>query len=827
MARVVRGSQVGRARSRPGVSAHGLSAALAALLLAFCGCAGDDSGSASKGDRSRGGASPTASGAASAGWTAVEPGAPPFNLVLLSLDTTRQDRLSCYGFAKKTTPRLDRLAEEGAKFANALTPVPVTLPSHATMLTGLYPFQHGVRHNGTYVLADSFPTLAELLHARGYATGAVLGAFPVDHRFGLAQGFGSYDDRFPPRTANEDAAQRPAAEVTRLACQWVGEHEGGPFFLWAHYYDPHAPYHPIEPFRSRFTGDAYAGEVAAMDDAIGALLDFLAERRLLERTIVIVAADHGEGLGDHQEPTHSTFIYGSTQSVPFIVRLPDAGAFRGKSWRGREVEDLACLTDILPTAWNALGFARAELPRVAGKSLLPAIAGSGSGHEWIYHETLVPDLDFGLSELRGLQSASWKYIRAPQPEIYQLERDPGELENLADRETERLQSMERQLQEVLIEDRSAFTPSALDEVALEKLRSLGYLQGERSAAKPRVDPKELTGVGRATARAQALADAHRTEQALQVLDSLLVSRPETRLALRLRANYLLRLERGAEALEAYERALADCAGCPDEFRLLQEQASAYAAAGRPDEALQRTRLLIAARPEEQGLHLQLGEILEQQGDRDAAIAAWREEARLFPREALPLVKIGMAESARTRMREAEAAYRSALAVAPRDADALVALSQFLSDTGRAAEAGPLVDQALAADPGHPGAHYRKAWLLRSSADRGRALDHYAILLRAEPENAKLLFEVGTLYAEMRRNDEARRSYEAAVRTGNAPAGAYANLGQLAGEAGRLEEAMRWWRQALERRPDEQQAAIIRANLAKAEEMMRAGRGARR
>jgi choline-sulfatase len=770
-----------------------------------------------------------AGGAAGGGlsWSEIPPGKPPSNLILITMDTTRRDRLSCYGYSQKTTPNLDRIAARGLLFEQAFTPVPVTLPSHATMMTGLYPFQHGVRNNGSYVLADSLTTLAEMLKAKGYDTGAVLGGFPVDHRFGLAQGFGHYDDEFPPSSAARegDAAQRPAKEVTRLSLEWIGQHAERPFFLWVHYFDPHAPYHPPEPYLGRFPGEPYNGEVSSMDAAIGQLVDGLKSRGLEKRTILLVVADHGEGLMDHGEATHAMFIYGSTQDVPLLMQFPDREPWTGKTWRHRRVQGLAGLTDLLPTAWNALGFAKTELPRVAGRSLLPLIEGTGSGHEWLYHETLVPDLDFGMSELRGLQTTTWKYIRAPQPELYNLEEDPGELSNQVDRERDRVQAMESKLAEILQAEKRGSGPVAMDQETLEKLRSLGYLQGGSPRAEvKRADPKEQPGVVRVTARAQAMAEANRLPEALAVLDSLLQVSPQTRLALRLRALYLTRLERGPEALEAYTRALADCHGCPDEFRLLQEQANAYLVAGQVDEALRRTRILTKARPREQGLNLLLGEILLKKGDLAGAREAYAREAELFPLDALPLVRLGSLAVTQSHPGEAEQFYRKALAVNPESVDALVMLSDLLDETGRRAEAEQLIDRALAVNPTSTEAQHRKAWLLRESGRKEAAIQLLQTGLRAQPGNGSLLFDLGCLYSEVGREKEAKECYEKAVKTGQAPAGAYSNLGVLAAQAGRFDEAIKLWQQALDRKPTAQEADITRANIRKAQEMIR-NRGA--
>lgn len=793
----------------------GLLAGLFPLVL-MTGCSSPDSG----GQDSKKAAG--ASGAGGTTWSAVARPSTPYNLILISLDTTRPDRFSCYGFSKKTTPHMDRVAGEGVLFEKAFTSVPVTLPAHSIMMTGLYPFENGVRHNGSFVLSDTLTTLAELLKAHGYATGAVLGAYPVSRKFGLAQGFDFFEDRFAAVATGHqgETAERAGTEVTRLASAWIAQNAKQPFFLWAHYFDPHAPYHPAEPFKSRFSDDPYSGEVAAMDEAVGTLLQDLKSKDLLEKTVILIVGDHGEGLGDHSEPTHSMFIYGSTLQVPFLVRLPRDGGYAGKEWRGRKVEDLVTLVDLLPTVWNALGLESGDLPAHSGRSLLPLIEGNGSGHDWIYVESLVPDFDYGLSELRGIQTPSWKYIRAPQVELYNLEKDPGELRNLAANEKDRVAAMEAQLKDVLKTEKGTSNAVAMDAETVEKLRSLGYLGGNLGNQKQRTDPKELTGVGGATSRAQSLADAGQLTAALSLVDSLLRVRPDTRLALRQRGNYLMLLDRGNEAVAAYDKALADCNGCPDAFRLMQEQANAYLVAGQPDEALKRARNLARQRPEEQGMNLLLGEILEKKGDLSGAQQSYEKEAQLYPGESLPLVKLGMLEASRDQGAQAEGMYRKAVALNPRDCDALILLSEVLANSGRSAEAAPLVEQALAANPRHPGAHYRKAWLLRNAGNKEEALQHYRTALQGQPNNGALLYELGSLYGEMGRNDEAAKSYQAAVQKGNAPAGAYANLGVLAAQSGKLPEAVRYWEQALERRPPEQEANIIRANLRRAQDMLK-------
>jgi arylsulfatase A-like enzyme len=417
-------------------------------------------------------------------------------------------------------------------FEDAHTPVPVTLAAHTTMLTGQYPFAHGVRNNGSYILGPEAVTLPELLKKKGYATGAVIGAFPLDARFGLNQGFDAYDDRFPAESVlrEGDTAQRPAAEVSRLALAWVDQHQTGPFFLWCHYFDAHAPHQPIEPYKSRFPGDAYAAEIAAMDAGVGALLDGLRSRGLLDKTVILVAGDHGEGLDEHGEHTHTTFIYETTQRVPLLLRLPAQGPFSGRAWRGARVSGLVGLCDLLPTAWNALGFARAELPPGDGLSLLPVITNDSPAHSWLYHETLVPKLEYGASDLRGWQDARYKFIRAPQPELYDEQKDPHELKSIADREPERVQRMGASLDSLLRRD-TVRPAAAMDQETVEKLRRLGYLGGSNaSGAAATVEPKEVNRMMKALEDAETQAALFHPRRALAMLDSLLKAHPGTPVA---------------------------------------------------------------------------------------------------------------------------------------------------------------------------------------------------------------------------------------------------------------------------------------------------------
>ncbi len=760
-------------------------------------------------------------------WLSVPPASPPLNLIIFTLDTTRRNHLSCYGYGKGTTPNLDRIASEGILFENGTTPCPVTLAAHSSIMTGEYPYQHGVRNNGTYVLPDRAVTLAEVLKSRGYDTGAILGGFPVDHRFGLAQGFDHYDDQFPATSVRRrsDTAQRPAADVTRLALEWLDGRQGRPFFLWLHYFDPHAPYTPPEPYKTRYADAPYDGEIASMDASIGEMVAGLESRGLLEKTALLLVGDHGESLGDHGESTHSIFIYGATLRVPFILRLPHQGLFADGSWHGKRVPALVNLVDCFPTALNILGVTDSERPPVAGISLLPVIQGQDPGHRWIYCETLVPKLEYTWSDLRGLETARWKYIRAPRPELYDLSKDPEEARNLASREPKLVRAMEADLGTVLASDVGGETGQvAMDQETIEKLRSLGYLAGAattKSAGAAR-DPKDMIRTYELVNLARSRASEHQPLEALALCDSVFKTDAADETARRIRAICLIRVGRGAQAVGAYDTLLADCGDCPDRLDLEKGWVSAAVSAGRATEAEARVRSLIGAHPEADGLHLLLGQVLAAEKRPDDAVRAMEDEARLFPTDATPLVSIGDLRWASGDRARAEEAYRKALAVNPQSADALAKLAELLFASGKNEESRRLVDQALQNDPTDPTALFRKAWFQRQDGLNAEAAANFRAVVARDPTNVAALYNLGKIDSEQNRFDEALRLFQQAIRVGPATQDIYVNLGVVQAQMGNLSAAVESWQKAIDLDPKSPNVAGIQRNIAMARSRMAAG-----
>jgi arylsulfatase A-like enzyme len=427
------------------------------------------------------------------------------NIVLVTIDTLRADRLSGFG-SRVQTPNLDRLASEGVLFTNASTTVPFTFPAHSSIMTGTYPPFHGVRENVGYYLGEENTTLAQTLGAAGWQTAGFVSAFVLDSRWGIARGFEHYFDDFDLgafENANMASVQRPGTETIAAALEWLDGRQKSPsanqpFFLWLHLFDAHDPYTPPEPFRSQYPDRPYEAEVAYTDSLVGGFIDELGKRDLMDRSLVVLTADHGEGLGDHGENFHGFFVYDSTVHVPLILRFP------GRAPAGRRVATAVSHVDIAPTI---LDLADQEIPRhLQGRSLLTSLSEeteapseNGSGPV-VYAESFYPLLHYGWAAQRSLRSATHKYIEAPSPELFDLASDPGETSNRVAGQQRAVSRMARSLVDLAAQLEEGATTAAtpdLDEQALAQLQALGYLAGPGQAEvaaydprTPRPDPKD-------------------------------------------------------------------------------------------------------------------------------------------------------------------------------------------------------------------------------------------------------------------------------------------------------------------------------------------------
>ena len=408
------------------------------------------------------------------------------NVLLITLDTLRPDHLGAYGYNKIQTPVLDRLAKNGVLFQQAVCQTPLTLVSHSSIFTGLNPNVHGVRDNGYFTLSSNHKTLAEYLKDEGYSSAAFIGSAVLDRKHGLAQGFDWYS-RYQPTIIVGMESQRRAEEVVSETLDWLQKsNDKNPLFLWIHLYDPHTPYDPPEPFRSQYPSSPYDGEIAYTDHVLGALFTQLEQLGFLKNTIVVAMGDHGESLGEHREMDHGYYVYDATIKIPMIISWPGHVKPRVVTEQVQEI-------DLLPTIADLIGFQTDG--SVQGKSLKRVIEGTKINLPPAYAESLTPKLFYGWSELTSIRSDDWKYIEAPQPELYNLKEDPGELRNVIAERSDKARAMKEQLMKMVAIGRKAQDQKVetLDADRLEELAALGYIGATNPSAMlnstSNIDPK--------------------------------------------------------------------------------------------------------------------------------------------------------------------------------------------------------------------------------------------------------------------------------------------------------------------------------------------------
>jgi arylsulfatase A-like enzyme len=616
-------------------------------------------------------------------------------VVLVTIDTLRADHVGCYGAKEVETATLDGIAARGVRFETAISPAPITLPGHTTLLTGLDPPGHGVRNNGNFRLRETIPTLAEAMHARGFATAAFVSAFVLDARFGLARGFDVYDDRLglhPSPQLEVTVGSRAADRTVDAALAWL---DGAPerFLLWVHLYDPHAAYQPPEPYASRFGTRLYDGEIAFADAELGRLLRRVRERWGERGTLVIATSDHGESLGEHGEPTHALSVYDATQRVPLVMAGPALPP-------GRLVAgSLAVLADVAPTILDLAGLP--ALPGATGRSLRPQIEGNASGPEAAWVETLATQLELGWSPLLGVRTLTHKYIRAPRPELYDLVADPHELVNRAEEEPARVAQLD-----ALVAARAgrAATPQSivLDAGERARLEALGYL----AAAAP------------ASAESLGVVGGPNPKDQMPILAQLF------------EATALLGRDRPREALER----LAPLGPLGAYVELLRAQA----ALGAGELALARamaTRSLSLS-PDADALVL-LGRIAEAEGLPERARADYEHALSLDPASAAAVVGLGRVDETAGRRGDARRRYQEAQALPTPDAEAIWRLAALELEDNRPDAANALLASLPQAEVRKPAAATR---LARAELARGRpelARTRIRGGLRAYPESSQL------------------------------------------------------------------------------------------
>jgi len=604
--------------------------------------------------------------AAAAGFAGCGEASPKaWNVLLVTLDTTRADRLGCYGHGSAKTPVLDGLAAEGALFESAAAQTPLTLPSHASILTGVYPPVHGARGNGLYHVASEQETLAEILARHGYGTAAVIASFVLDRRFGLDQGFDLYDDDARAMTAptpfSDPARTGPAVTHAALAAADSLSRDR-PYFLWVHYFDPHAPYTPPPQFRAQFPedlGGRYDAEIASVDDSLGRLLEGLRDRRLLRHTLIVVVGDHGEGFpGPHAEETHGIFVYEDTMRVPLIVHA--AGAIRGPIRSKALVRQI----DIVPTILDFLGIEGSDA--IQGTSFLGILEGGDAPAEAIlsYGEATAPWDTQGWSPLYSVRDREWKFIEAPKPELYHLTEDAEESRNLIEREAGRAERYRAALDE--IRSRMSGGPDAARSLSpedRERLRKLGYVLPEGApTGLPEdlaglTDPKDVIHVTSELEQARKELDQGQPEEGVRMIEAILAIDPTN-----IEANRLL--------------------------------ANRYMESGRFDLAEARIAAVLEVRPTYATFLGMLGDIRFQQQKYDDARDLYERAAKAAPGEPTYWGRLGNVHMQTGSSEKAEACFREALAIAPKQGQANFFYARLLASLGRPREAVPCLENTV-------------------------------------------------------------------------------------------------------------------------------------
>jgi arylsulfatase A-like enzyme len=534
---------------------------------------------------------------------APQGGASPTALLVITLDTTRADRIGAYGHRTARTPNIDGLADRGVLFEQALTPAPLTVPAHASLMTGYQPPHHGVRTNDDVLQDEPNLTLAEILRERGFRTGAFLGAAVLHRWSGLDQGFETYGDDFPLDSSPFDSfyAEKRAAEVVAAALGWLSEVGDEPFFLWVHLFDPHAPYQPPGEFAAEFRDRPYDGEIAYGDEQIGVLLEALGRLGLRDRTLIMFLSDHGEGLGEHREGSHGFFIYDSTVRIPFIISCPSVLPQRLR------VTSQVQIVDFMPTALAILGADQGI--ETGGRNLSSLVAGEEIEEVAIYGETRYPLATHGWSPLASLRREGFKVIRAPTPELYDLNRDPSEARNLfegGDRETRMLSELADLESEIsrTLEPRTEL----IDPQRLEALEALGYVGSSAAAPEPEgslPDPKERVDTILEFEQALDLLNRRRTREALTLLEELARREPNSASIHEVLGGTLLSAQQLGDARKIFERLLVLK---PGDGKVLMNLGLLAISAREMDAAVAYLEQAHAARPDDPLVLLNLGQL---------------------------------------------------------------------------------------------------------------------------------------------------------------------------------------------------------------------------
>lgn len=673
--------------------------------------------------------------------TGAPSGAAGMNLLVITLDTTRADALGLYGNKDDVTPEIDRLGRTGIVFKECYTPAPLTLPAHCSLFTGRYPIAHQVRNNGTYVLPDSERTMARVLKERGYETAAVVASFTLAAKFGLAQGFDTYDEDFESgRSILNFTAEIPADKVYEKFTRWLEHRTAQKFFCWLHFYDAHSPYVPHGPAVGASPWSLYEGEVRFVDSYVGRIVQTLKDAGLYENTLIVIVGDHGEAFGEHKERGHGIFCYEESLRVPLVLHSPRV--FK----EPRTVAERVGLVDIMPSLLELLGIPCPDA--VQGRSFWALADGREKERRELYFESLFGQEEFNWAPLTGLIEGAHKYISLPEPELYDLEADPREAQNLFAGRQETARAIDKKLEAFV--RRSAATKGAsrreLSPGDVERLKSLGYISSFSSKSAALTDPKRAIDVYLEVAGLKELLKEEDYVKAEERLAGVLARNPGLELPdiYDIRYEVLMKNDRVPEAMDVLRQAMAKF---PERESFKVFMAMDLIQSGQPAQARDFCRQLLAENDRMTAAHLLLGDAEDLLNDAGAAMASYEKAAALEPQNGAIRVKIatqwlkkGDPARAQTILEELES--RKAVVDSPEFMEAMSGLGQALLAAGQT----------------------------------DRAIDLYRKAMAASPDSPAVWLNLGSAYFALKKYDLALENFERSVALDNRFALGYSNIG---------------------------------------------------
>jgi arylsulfatase A-like enzyme/Tfp pilus assembly protein PilF len=686
--------------------------------------------------------------------------APPRpNIILVTFDTTRADRLGAYGYELGLTDAFDEFAKRGVMFEKAYAPGPITLPSHATMLTGLYPPEHDLRVNGSGKLSHDIPFLPEILKQHGYDTGAFIAAPVLDSRYGLDRGFDVYDDEFASSGEIHGEPRRDGKVIVDSALRWLQQRTDKPFFCWIHLYDAHGPYDPrVDAYQQRFESNPYDAGVAWEVQQFGRITEHLEDQNLRNKTLVVVAGDHGEGLDDHQEDEHGMLVYNTTLHVPFVFVGPEQHCHPGT-----RVSPAVSLADLMPTLLDIL---RIPVPKhVSGRSLLAALKGQSIDARDCYAEAESPFVLNGWSPLQTVISGRWKYIQSTRPELYDLENDSGELSDLAETSSEECQRLQGRLNALQNTFQVAHAGKVnLSERDLQNLRTLGYVGGVkkesnrdslRSSNLP--DVKDFLPWLAKYEKAKHLVlesrdtqSAIRMDEAIALLQEVVQATADFPMADALLGDCLAQKGEQAEAEQIWRALLLRR---PDFFKVRFNLGKLLNEQGRFEEAAAEFRKYLYENPDSSTAHFELAQALTQLSEFEQAIKDYREAIRIAPEFTMASLQLGRLLLQLNQPAVAQSVFETALAHDPRSVDLRAHLMMVLAQTGQNSRAIQQGMELVALDSNSFDTRFNLALLLIAQRQFADGLAQLLEAKKLRPDDPRLLPQIQRAEAALKLSEK--------------------------------------------------------------------------